>query len=92
MKLRRSQRQLKPKTIWEERGAPSAVRDPKITKKTDRTEQKTALKPVAIGPLPEVSEFDVKQLPDLSVYEPSLTLRFVLSKPLLQGLSQLDTF
>ena len=92
MELRRSQRQPKPKTIWEERGAPSAARDPKITKKTDRTEQKTALKPIAIGPLPEVPEFDVKQLPDLPVYEPSLTLRFTSSKSLVQGLSQLDTF
>ncbi len=92
MELRRSQRQPKPKTIWEEKGAPSAARDPKITKRTDRTEQKTALKPIAIGPLPEVPEFDVKQLSDLPVYEPPLALRFILSKLLLQGLSQLDTF
>ncbi len=92
MELRRSQRQPKPKTIWEERGAPSAARDPKITKKSDRTAQQTALKPIAIGPLPEVPEFDVKQLPDLPVYEPPLALQFVPSKPLLQGLSQLDTF
>ena len=82
MELRRSQRQSKPKTIWEERGAPSAARDPKITKKTDRTAQKTALKSIVIEPLPEVSEFDVKQLSDLSIYESSLTLRFTLSKSL----------
>ena len=92
MELRRSQRQPKPKTIWEERGAPSAARDPKITKKTDRTEQKTALKPVAIGPLPEALEFDVNQLPDLPAYEPPLKLQFEPSKSLLKDLSQLDTF
>ncbi|KAF7502439.1 hypothetical protein GJ744_005803 [Endocarpon pusillum] len=40
----------------------------------------------------QVPEFDVKQLPDLPVYEPPLTLRFIPSKSLIQGLSQLDTF
>ena len=35
-----------------------------------------------IRPLSEVPEFDVKQLPDLSMYEPSLTLRFTFSKSL----------
>ena len=54
MELRRSQRQPKPKTMWEEKGA---AKDPKITKKNDRTEQKTALKPIAFGPVPEALEF-----------------------------------
>ena len=92
MELRRSQRQPKPKTIWEEKGAPSAARDPKITKRTDRTEQKTAFKPVVSGPLPETLEFDVNQFPDLPVYKPSLELRFEPSKSLLKGLLELDTF
>ena len=92
MELRRSQRQRKPKTIWEEKGAPSAARDPKITNRTDRTEQKTALKPVASGPLPKTLEIDVNRFPELPAYEPSLKLRFKHSKSLLQGLSQLDTF
>lgn len=92
MELRRSQRQPKPRTIWEERGAPSAARDPKITKRTDRTEQKTALKPVAIGSLPETLELDVNQLHDLPAYKPPLELRFEPSKSLLEGLSELDTF
>ena len=92
MELRRSQRQPKPKTIWEEKGAPSAARDPKITKRTDRTEQKTTFKPVVNGPLPETLEFDVNQLSDLSAYKPSLELRFEPSKSLLKDLSELDTF
>ena len=92
MELHRSQRQPKPKTIWEEKGVPSAARDPKITKRTDRTEQKTALKPVVSGPLPETLEFDVNQLPDLPTYKSSLELRFKFSKSLLKGLSKLDTF
>ncbi|KAF7506334.1 hypothetical protein GJ744_011907 [Endocarpon pusillum] len=92
MELRRSQRQPKPRTIWEERGAPSASRDPKITKRTDRTEQQTALKPIAIGPLPKTLEIDVNQLPDLPAYKPPLELRFERSKPLLEGLLELNTF
>ena len=92
MELRRSQRQPKPKTIWEEKGAPCAARDLKITKRTDRTEQKTALKPVASGSLPKALELDVNQLSDLPVYKPSLELRFEPSKSLLEGLSELDTF
>ena len=63
MELRRSQREPKPRTIWEEKGAPSAAKDPKINKKTDRTEQKTALKPVVTGPLPETLEINENQLP-----------------------------
>ena len=92
MELRRSQRQSKFKTIWEERGVPSAARDLKITKKTDRTVQKTTLKSIIIEPLSEVFEFDVKQLPDLSIYELSLTLRFTFSKSLVQDLLQFITF
>ena len=92
MKLYRSQRQSKPKTIWEEKGVPCAARDPKIIKRTDRTEQKTTLKPVASGSLPKVLELDVNQLSDLPVYKPSLELRFEPSKSLLEGLSELDTF
>ena len=92
MELHRSQRQSKPKTIWEEKGAPSVARDPKITKRTDRTEQKTALKSVVSGSLSKVLELDVNQLPDLPVYKPSLELRFEHSKSLLEGLSELDTF
>jgi hypothetical protein len=43
--LRRSERKPKPITTWEQKGAPSAARDPKITKNSARTEKKTALKP-----------------------------------------------
>ncbi|KAF7505048.1 hypothetical protein GJ744_001502 [Endocarpon pusillum] len=92
MTLRRSQRRPKPVTIWEEKGAPSAASDPKITKKTARTAKKTALKPIAVGPLPEAVELDEKQLPELSTYTPPLELRFEPSESLATGLSELDTF
>ena len=92
MDLRRSKCISKPKTIWEAKGAPAAASDPKVTKKSARTEQQTALKPIPVGPLPKVLEIDENQLPDLPEYKPSLELRFEPSKSLLEGLSELDTF
>jgi hypothetical protein len=61
----------------EEKGAPSTARDPKITKKAARTEKKTALKPIATGPL---SGLDEKRLPELPTYKLPLKLRFELSE------------
>jgi hypothetical protein len=92
MESRRSQRTKAPRTIWEQKGAPSAALDPKITKKTARTEQKTALKPVAIGPLPETVELDEKDLPELPTYKLPLNLQFQASESLATGLSELQTF
>ena len=92
MDLRRSKRIPKPKTIWEAKGAPIAASDPKVTKNTARTEQQTALKPIAAGPLPKALEIDENQLPELPEYEPPLILQFQRSKLLAMGLSQLNTF
>ena len=64
----------KTRIIWEQKRAPSAVNDPKITKKNARTTEKTVLKPVATGPLPETVEFDADHLPELPVYILSLDL------------------
>jgi hypothetical protein len=61
-----------PKAIWEPKGAPSAASDPKITKKTARKSKITALKPIAVGPLPEALELDKADLPELPTYNPSL--------------------
>jgi Transposase IS4 len=92
MTLRRSQRKPKPVTIWEEKGAPSAAKDPKITQKNARTEKQTALKPIATGPLPESIGLDEKRLPELPTYKPPLELQYKPSESLSTGLSQLDTF
>ncbi|KAF7504084.1 hypothetical protein GJ744_002849 [Endocarpon pusillum] len=92
MDLRRSKRIPKPKTIWEAKGAPSAASDPKVTKNTARTEQRTALKPIAAGPLPKALEIEENPLPELPEYEPPLILQYQRSKSLATGLSQLDTF
>ena len=92
MILRRSKRTPVPKTIWEEKGAPPAALDPKITKKTARTEQKTALKPIAIDRLPEAVKLNEKDLPELPTYNPPLNLQFQASESLATGLSELETF
>ena len=52
MDLRRSERARKPRTKWEQKGAPSAASDPKISQKTAHTVKKMVLKPVATGLLP----------------------------------------
>ena len=76
MNLRRSERTPVPKAIWEQKGAPSTALDPKITKKTARTSQKTALKPIAVGPLLEALELDEADLSELPTYNPPLDLQF----------------
>ena len=63
-----------PITGWEQKGAPSAVLDPKIPKKAARTKKKTALKPIAVGPLPEDVLLDTNDLPELPTYKPPLDL------------------
>jgi Transposase IS4 len=92
MVLRRSKHTPVPKTIWEEKGAPYAAFDTKITKNTARTAQKTALKPVIAGPLPETIELNENDLPELPTYNPPLKLEFQASESLATGLSELDTF
>ena len=92
MTPRKSQRLRKPATIWEQKGAPFTARDPKITKKTARTVEKTALKPIATGPLPEAVGFDAAHLPELPTYKPPLKLQFQPSISLTTDLSELTVF
>jgi Transposase IS4 len=92
MILRRSERTPAPKTIWKEKSALSAASDLKIAKKTAIIGQKTALKPIAVGPLPEAVELDGEDLPELPTYEPPLNLQFQPSQSLATGLSELNTF
>jgi hypothetical protein len=87
MTPRKSQRLRKPRTIWEEKGAPFGALDPKILKNAARTVEKTALKPVATGPLPKAIGFDAAHLPELSTYKPPLDLQSQLSISLVIGLS-----
>jgi Lethal giant larvae(Lgl) like, C-terminal len=74
MDLRRSKRISKPKTIWEEKGAPSTASDPKITKKTAQMAQETTLKPIITSPLPEIIKLDENDLLKLPTYKPPLNL------------------
>jgi hypothetical protein len=89
MTPRKSQRTRKPITIWEEKKAPPAASDPKITNKTARIRPETALQPIATGPLPAASELDENHLPDLPIYKPPLELRYEPSESSSTGLSEL---
>jgi hypothetical protein len=87
MTPRKSQRAPKPITVWEEKKAPPAALDLKITEKTARNRSETALKPVSVGPLPESTKFDHGHLPILPKYYPPLDLRSKPSKSTAIGLS-----
>jgi hypothetical protein len=54
--------------------------------------EKTALKPIATGPLLKAVSFDADNLPDLSTYEPPLDLEFQAAESLATELSELKTF
>lgn len=90
--IRRTGRQRKPRTIWQEKGTPPKSQDPKIPKKAARTAEKTALKPIATGPLPEEAGFDINHLPELPIYQPPLDLQFQSVKSLATDLSELRCF
>jgi Transposase IS4 len=92
MSPRKSHRVRKARTVWEQKGAPPAAKDPKITKKTARTGKNTALKPIATGPLPKTVEFDADHLPELPTYKPPLDLKFEASESLATGLTELQKF
>jgi Transposase IS4 len=89
---RQSQRNRKPTVAWEAKEAPSAALGPKLTSKTARNKPETALKPVAVEPLPESTKLDSNQLPELPVYTPPLELHYKPSESIATGLSELDTF
>jgi hypothetical protein len=92
MPPRKSQRALKPLTKWEEKKAPSAASDPKLTAQTDRMNPQTALKPLPIGPLPESTKLDDGHLRELPDYHPSLDLRYKPSQSIATGLSVIQMF
>jgi hypothetical protein len=92
MTPRRSQRAPKPVTICEEKDAPPAATDPKITKKPARNRPETALRPIATGPHPEAAHVNGSYLSELPIYYPPLKLIYKFSKSNATGLSKLKTF
>jgi Transposase IS4 len=92
MTPRKSQRKRKAVTIWEEKEAPPAAKDPKIPKKADRTKQTSALKPITTGPVPEAVRIDPSCPPELPNYDPPLKLRSKCSESQATDLSELHTF
>jgi Transposase IS4 len=89
MTPRKSQRNRKATVAFEDRNAASATFAPKLTSKTARNKPETALRPVAVEPLPEL---DNGPLPELPEYIPSLELRSLPSESIATGLSELETF
>jgi hypothetical protein len=76
MTPRKSYRVRKARTIWEQKGAPPAAKDIKITRKTARTVEKTALKPITTSPLLIAVGFNADHLSKLSMCKPLLDLEF----------------
>jgi hypothetical protein len=89
MTPRKSQRARRPITIWEEKKAPLAASDPKISKKSARDRPETALRSIATGPLSEASKLDEFHLPDLLIYDSPLKLRYKPSESNAIGLLKL---
>jgi hypothetical protein len=89
MSQRRSQRVPKPITIWEEKKAPSAALDPKITTATTRTRPETAFKPIPAEPLLKTSKLDHGHLPNLSYYLPPFKIHYKAPQLVAIGLSAL---
>jgi Transposase IS4 len=89
---RKSGRLRKARTSWGKKGAPSAAKDPKIPKKAAYTVKKTALKPVATGPLTESTGLNKDRLPELPDYEPPFNSRPQASESLGIGISELEKF
>jgi hypothetical protein len=89
MAPRQSERKRKATVAFEDRPIASTASAPKLTSKTARNNPKTALKPVAVDPLPELNH---GQLPELPAYEPPLDLRSLPSESIAAGLSELQTF
>ena len=54
--------------------------------------EKTALKPIATGPLSKAVDFNADNLPDLPMYKPPLDLEFQAAELLAMGLSELKMF
>ena len=59
---------------WKQKGAPSIVLDPKISKKAVRIKKNTALKSITISPLLKDVLLKISDLPELPTYKPPLDL------------------
>jgi hypothetical protein len=86
---RQSERKRKATVAFRDRLTAPTASAPKLTSRTARNKPQTALKPVAVKPLPEL---DHNHLPKLPKYEPPLNLRLLPSESIATGLSKLETF
>jgi hypothetical protein len=89
MTPRKSQRNRKATVAFKDKTTAFSASAPKLTSKIARNNPQTALKPIAVEPLPEL---DHGHLPELPEYEPPINLRSLPSKSIATGLSELQTF
>jgi hypothetical protein len=89
MAPRKSQRDRRATVAYEDKCASSTACAPKLTSKTARNKPKTALKPVAVEPLPELDYGLLSELPE---YHSPFELHSLPSKSIATGLSKLKTF
>jgi Transposase IS4 len=87
--MRKYQRSRRTTISFDDIIAASTASTPKLTSKSARINPKTALKPNANEPLPELKNGPLPELPE---YKPPFNLRSKLSNSIATGLSELQTF
>ena len=89
---RRTARVFKPRTIWEQKGAPSAAEDLKVTKRLLVLRRKLRSNLLQLDHSPKKLVWIKDHLPDLPDYTPPLDLHYQPSKSFVTGLSELQIF
>jgi hypothetical protein len=89
MALRQSERKRKATVAFEDRPIAITASAPKLTSKTARNNPKTALKPIATDPLPELNHGQLSELP---AYELPLNLCSLPSESIATGFYELQMF
>jgi hypothetical protein len=92
LKMRISQRTKRATVAFEDRVFLSTASITKLTPKTAQNKPETALKPVAVRPLPDSTKLDPKCLLELLTYTPPLHLHYKPSESTATDLSKLQTF
>ena len=88
MLLRKSQRSRRATVAFDDRIASSAAPSTNLTSEIARDNPETALKPIAVEPLPEIDN----QLPELPEYHLPIETYSKCSESTATGLSELQTF
>jgi hypothetical protein len=92
MDLRRSQRQPVPKNIWEEKRAPSAAKDTKITRKKRSYSERNSARTYCDWAASENCGIEGGQTSKASYIQPTTQIAKRTFKLLATGFTQLQTF